>query len=389
MLSKPAKLILTFLFLINTSFSFAQTLQVQKGVALPKDTVISIRLLGSLNGFLAQKDKENKTNSFVLKDDLPETSALLDEFKGMDYNSATKEKGFYKPYLTNLVRLSDDSFIVQLAYTGISNNEPFLRASFRLIAKKSGDKYYFSSPLKMNTAAWKAKKVDNITYYFKTTLPIADAAAFKKKFDADNKRLKIPSQPLQLYYCNNFAEVQQLLGIDFKADYNGAENNILSSHENGGSILVAGYADSLTRIYGHDLWHNRLHSVMAVATINRPVDEGCAYLYGGSWGLSWDTILGMMKKYAAANPNTDWLALYVSSQKLNDGNKPVYIAYVLNALIVQQIENEKGFDAVLPLLSCGKRQQGDDNYFAALEKITGINKMNFDAKMWGLVRAAK
>ena len=50
--------------------------------------------------------------------------------------------------------------------------------------------------------------------------------------------------------------------------------------------------------------------------INRPVDEGCAYLYGGSWGYTWEEVLTRFKNYLAANPNADWLTLYTESALL-------------------------------------------------------------------------
>lgn len=67
----------------------------------------------------------------------------------------------------------------------------------------------------------------------------------------------------------------------------------------------------------------------------------------------------------------------------------MYIAYVLNALIAQKLEKEKGFAAVKQLLACGQRQKGDDNYFAALEKVSGISKADFNTEMWKLVKAEK
>jgi hypothetical protein len=384
---KSTKLIIALLLIGFANSLYGQSLIVQKGVRLPADSLTANQLIASLNGFLGQKEKPNKENTYVLNEDLLATSALLDEIKGMDYNNATKENDFFKPYLTNVVKISYDDFIVQFSYIGINVGQPVLRASFRLIAKKRDKQYYFSSPLTMNTAWWKTKMIDRITYHFKAELPAADAKAFQKTLYSDNQRLQIPNEPMQFYYCDNNAEVLQLLGIDYKADYNGVVNDVFTSHENNKNLTVNGYSDSLTRNYAHDLWHNRLHSVVSVATINRPVDEGCAYLYGGSWGISWDKILAMFKKYAADNPNADWLALYISSQKLTGDNKPIYIAYILNALIVQKIEKEQGFSAALPLISCGKRQTGDDNYFAALDKVAGINKANFNEKMWVLVRA--
>ena len=66
-------------------------------------------------------------------------------------------KDFYKCYLTNVVRLDSGSYMIQLSYIGIQGSAPVLRASFKTIAKKQGDKYCFCSPLKVNTLSWKVE----------------------------------------------------------------------------------------------------------------------------------------------------------------------------------------------------------------------------------------
>ena len=114
---------------------------------------------------------------------------------------------------------------------------------------------------------------------------------------------------------------------------------------------------------------------------NRPVNEGCAYLYGGSWGTSWPDILKMLKSYAFARTKADWVSLYITSEKLRDDDKPILINNAINALIVQKLEKEKGFAPVMDLLRCGPRQQGDDNYFKAVETIIGIKKADFTNRM--------
>ena len=63
------------------------------------------------------------------------------------------------------------------------------------------------------------------------------------------------------------------------------------------------------------------------------------------------------------------------------------MGYVLNALIAQKLEKEKGMPAVLELLSSGKREQGDANYFRTLEKLTGISKADFNTRMSELVKS--
>jgi hypothetical protein len=354
---------------------------------IDRDSLLEKKLLRDLDSLLAQKERPNSKNKYVLKEDLLEMSALLDEMKGMEKNAKRKAMNFYKAYLINVVELNNDTFLVQLSYQGIGESIPALHASFKLLAKRRNGQFYFYSPLKKNTATWKSKKINNINFHFKDTLYNTDARLYLKTVNFYDKKINAPVQPIEFYYCDNFPEALQILGVDFKSDYKGIQYNDITSHENNATIEVNGGYNEKMRFDPHDLWHDRLHMVLPVDTINRPVDEGCAYLYGGSWGFSWDHILKLFKKYASENPNADWQNLYTNASKLVDGDKPVYIAYVINALIVRKIEKEKGFAPVMQLLSCGKRQKGDDNYFIALEKVTGITKAGFNEAVWKLVKA--
>ena len=126
--------------------------------------------------------------------------------------------------------------------------------------------------------------------------------------------------------------------------------------------------------------HERLRYVIGTDKTNRPVDEGCAYSTWGSWGYSWPEVLIKFKKYAGDNPNADWLNLYIQGTNFVGGDRAMKIPYALNALIVQKIEKEKGFAPVMELLTCGKKEKGDENYFKPLEKVTGISKANFTLK---------
>ena len=376
------------ILLCLSSFSHAQSVIIGSNIRLPKDSLIKKQLIASLNGFLKQKDQPNKENKYVLKEYLLETSALLDEMKGMDQNAKLKDNGFYKCYLSNVVKQNDNNYIIQISYIGIAESTPVLRASFTLLAKKRDSMFYFSSLLKRNTLSWKTKKMGNVTYHFKDTLNQIDANKYLETVNFYDRKLSIPIQSISFYYCDTFPEVLQLTGIDYKADYNGSTGDDLSSHTENEDLIVAGGKVYQYSFDVHDLWHERLRYVISSDIINRPVDEGCAYLYGGSWGVSWPDVLARFKQYATNNPNADWLKLYTESTKFEDDDKPMYIAYALNALIVQKIEKEKGFKAVLELAGCGHREKGDDNYLKELEKLTGITKANFNTAMWELIKGS-
>ena len=384
------RILLIACFLLTFTFStHAQGLIIMSGISVPKDSVTKNDLIISLNGFLDQKEGPNKENKFVLKEDLLAMSALLDEIKGMEKNAKLKDDHFYKAYLTNSVKLDDGDFLIQLSYLGMAENAPVLRASFRLLAKKQGGQFYFYSVLKQNTLAWKTKKLNNITFHFRDTLDAANANAYLKAANSYDARLKTPVTPFNFYFCDNFPEVAQVLGVDYKLDYTGIKYDDISSHENNTNLEINGGYDGPLCFDPHDLWHDRLHRVLSTDVINRPVDEGCAYLYGGSWGTGWEEVLAMFKKYALEHPDADWLNLYINTTNFVDGAKPMKIAYAINALIVRKLEKEKGFAPVMELLSCGKREQGDNNYFKALEKITGISKAGFNTAVWGLIREGR
>lgn len=87
------KSIVTLVLIGIVSFTYTQksSVLVQPNIVLPKDTIISNKLIKSLNGFLSLKDKANNENSFVLKEDLLETSVLLDEMKGIEKSGKFKD----------------------------------------------------------------------------------------------------------------------------------------------------------------------------------------------------------------------------------------------------------------------------------------------------------
>lgn len=383
--------IFIFLLLVMTAFVHAQStgVIVTKNVRLPSDSAIKMRLISSLNAFLNQKNKADTENLYVAQGRLLETAALLDEMKDVEKSRLYKDDNFFKCYLTNAVRYNDSNFLLQLSYIAVKDSTPILRAGYTLLARGNGDQFNFYTPLELRSGGWKEEKIGNVVFHFKGDLNAAKARAFQKQVSSYDHRLTGTGQSFDFYSCVNFQEALSLIGIDYKADYSGSPFNTLTAHFNNGNVYICGTAneDHFNKVDYHDLWHDRLHSFIAVEKINRPVDEGCAYLYGGSWGLSWQEILSRFKQFAASTPNADWLKLYNDSYNFDPKSKfPLNVDFVINALLVEKIEKEKGFPAVIQLLTCGRRQNGNDNYFQALQQIEGINTSSFNATVSGLIK---
>ena len=387
--SMTSKLSTSILISFITVVSAAQVkpLLVQPNIILPKDTIVSNNLIKSLNGFLSLKENPNKDNSFVLAEDLLETSILLDEIKGIEKSGKFKDDNFYKGYLTNVVQLNESNYLIQFSYIGVNENSPILMASFKVIGKNKGNKFYFSSPLKYNTSSWKIKKTDNVVFHYKNVLNEKSIKKYVKDVSWFDKKLSATNQSIEWYGCNNMPELLQNIGVEYKMIYNSQNTSIFTAKENNTLLIVSGDNNSTFESYDpHDLWHERLHYIISPTVINKAVDEGCAYLYGSSWGISWEQILKAFKDKVSSDKSTDWLKTYEDFYNFGESKeKHLLVPYVLNALIVQKIEKEKGFNAVKEFLSCGKFQKGNENYFMALEKLTGITKSNFNDSIWKLI----
>lgn len=384
------------LFLLSTIiFSQNHPLLIPSNINLPKDTIVSSNLIESLNGFLSQKENENKTNTYVLSEDLLETSILLDEMKGIEKSGKYKDDNFFKGYLNNVVTLDKNNFLIQFSYIGINQNTAVLRASFEVLTKLKDSKFYFLSPLKRNTISWKVQKTGNIIFHYKNTLNQKRAKEYVKSVALLDAKLQPQNNKIEWYGCTDLTEILNSIGVAYKLDYNAEQSSTFSAFENGTCLLVDGLQNEHFDSFDpHDLWHDRLHNVYPRSSISQPVDEGCAYLYGGSWGISWQQIMKIFKDKVASNPKTDWLEqAYYETDQINFGEskqKHLMADYVINALLVQKIEKEKGFNGVVELLCSGQNKKGgNENYFKILEKLTGITKANFNESVWALIEQSK
>lgn len=354
---------------------------------LPQDSVLKQQLIQTLSGFLEEKEKPASENSYVLKEDLPETSALLDELKGIERSGRFNSASFYKCYLLNMVKLDSTLFSVQFSYMGTKDSMLLQRALFNVLVRRRMQRYYVTSPLKRNTGHWKQEKTGTSSVVYRGPFNAAKARPYFKTVERFDTKLGLVLRSNVFYACADYPEALQILGISYKSDYSGQSRGVLSSVEDGHALTVDGLliADHY-EFDPHDLWHSRLRRKIPSGSINRPVDEGIAYVYGGSWGISCDTILARFRSFAKAHPAADWVSVYNQSPVFSGGERtPLNADFAINALLVQKIEKEKGFAAVLELVSCGKKEEGNANYFKALQKITGITKETFNTEVEKLI----
>ncbi|MFV8346473.1 hypothetical protein [Flavobacterium sp. ZB4P13] len=382
----------TLVLLITTIFINAQTnpLRLNPNIILPKDSIQSKALISNLNDFLVSAQKPNIENKFVLETEKVETFILLDEINGIEKSGKFKDDYFYKPYLTNIVSLNENQYLVQVSYIGVNENNVMLRTSFEFIAHKSDQSFLFSSPLLLNTKNWKVEKIGNTIFHYQNTLNKANAKEFNKLATLFDKKLKSETKITEFYCCENLTEIQKLIGVQYKSDYNGRTSSVWNSSNESKQIILLGNKNAnFDNFDPHDLWHDRLSLVIPRNKVNRSVDEGCAYIYGGSWGLSWKEIFKEFKLQIASNKKTDWTEIKENPVNFKSKEFNNSADNIVNSLLIQKIEKEKGFAGVWELLNSGKIEKGNVSYYNVLEKLTGITKQNYNDKIWELINSEK
>ena len=386
------KIISTLTLILVTLFTNGQinSLRLNPNIALPKDSIESKNLTTSLDNFLFSAQKPNEENKFVFESEKIETCIQLDEINGIEKSGKFKDDFFYKPYLTNVVLLKDNNYLIQVSYIGTSESLALLRASFEFIAHKTNNSFTFSSPLLLNTKNWKVEKVGNNIFHYQNTINKVKLKEFNKLATSFDLKLKATNKITDYYCCDNIIELQKLIGVDYKSDYNGETESVWSSSFGERKLIVFGNNNStFSEFDPHDLFHDRLSLVIARSKVNKPVDEGCAYIYGGSWGLTWKEIFKEFKEQIASNKNTNWTEIKETPISFKTKDFPNSADYIVNALLVKKIENEKGFAGVWELLNVGPFEKGNDKYYATLEKLTGITKANYNDKIWELINNEK
>lgn len=373
--------------IILSTYAKSNNTLVSTNIKKGRDSLNIDKLIQSFDGFIAQKDKPNNQNQYIEKDYLLSTSALVDEIKGLEKNTINKDDNYYKCTLENIIKLQTDYYQIQFSYIGATENLVSLRALFTMFAKKTDGEFRFYSPLNFYTKSWLKKNLDGNEIIYKPEFDVSIAIDYftnQKKFDAI---LGISNTPTKMYFADNFNESQKILGVDYKSDYNGVAYNMTTAFEKDSNLLIDGIiASEIIKFDPHDLWHSRMRKILPSRDIHKPVDEGCAFLFGGSWGYSWEDIVTRFKDYVKQNPNANWLEQYENPKNFGtEQYKDLRVDYMLNALIIKEYYNGKSFDNIMELLAIGNTQESKTKYFELLESKFGIKRSEFDNKIKQLI----
>lgn len=358
---------------------FSNQIIIRDGIRLPKDSSLTSKMLSDLSVFLNDAHKDSVKKNQIIGGNYLYTKLLTDELIGIQSSKNFNNESFYKPYLDNLIILNDNEYLLKVSFIGFENETSYFRASFDIKSVLEKDQFKFESFFKARTENWKMKLINNHTFYFKDSINSLQLNKYVNSVSMIDTKLGLTDFQTDVYCCEDIFEAQQLIGINYKSDFNGAKFTIFSSKDNQHKVkLLANDNSYLTNIDPHDLWHDRLSLIKPRREFYRPIDEGCAYFYGGSWGFSWEEILETFRDSVATKKSVNWYSFYEKPSYFKTGKYSNNTFYVINALFVKEIEERHGFEGVWKFLQCDNK---GEKYFTLLDDLIGINEENFNFKI--------
>lgn len=367
----------------------AQTdvLIIPKDIVFPGDSADTRMLCASLTSFLQKAEGPNEQNELMLPAARLETFVLANGIKGVTGKSERNSRSFCKPCLSSVTPINGRQYHVQVLYRSTDSNGNIPTAVFELIATQSDTCYQFSSPLSINSKGWKTSYIGSCIFHYQDTLDTIKASAYSQMAMEYDRKLRSANKHTELYCGDHLQQLEKLLGIAYRADHNGKRYGVLSARQAGRSLILLGNLNaSFNRFDPHDLWHERLEFVIPRSKVNRAVDEGCAYLYGGSWGLGWNEIFAEFRRYVlVSNWLIDWREVKEHPVYFKIKGFDNSLDHLANALLIRKIEQKHGFAGVWELLLSGSQENGNAAYYAVLCKLTGITRVNYNQSIMALI----
>ena len=316
------------------------------------------------------------------------TAEILEQLRAPTTNDGGESPTPPARHLINMYPVSENRYFLSIAQIDRQNEpHPAIRMILNLVAEENEDGVRFTLPLGYLTRHWKSRTVGRVTYHFRDTIDIQRAERFDAKNAAFAKKLGVEPETFDFYMCENYQEIIALLGYEYDADSNGTTRD--------GYGVVAGtiFAIMNNEDFSHDIFHYYSGQINELEDRNGVAEEGVAY----SWGNAYYTdpngemieqgrLVAALNLLIAANPNEMLLELFEQNQKIFPDLAPEASALsTMSSLICDEVERAHGLKGLMELVTSG-RKDPFDRYFETADRLIGINRSNFEARMRALIR---
>ncbi len=354
--------------LIGLSFSDKSGLFISEFIHFPMEASKKEKLIRSLENLLENKEGNLAASGMVDWKHYEQYNDIFDILKKIEHSKKFQDSTFFKSQLINVVEQPNKSYRVTLAWTGVDTfGHSIPRLIFELGAIEQKDHFQFYCLFEENTAPWNQVRINNVTFYYKNEFNQTIA----QSFDAHNSKMAelLEMDPLKMSYykCRDLQEAYRLFGIHYLADINGTKRGCITINKN--NIFVSG---TNSEEYNHDLTHYYFAKAVPKEKKNWTAEEGFNVNLTDYWAESTETNYALLKKYLLDNPDLTPLEIFTKNRILK---RPIPTKMPVAGIIMRKIKREHGMKAVMQLISCGPT---DEDFFRMLDKITNINKNNFN-----------
>jgi hypothetical protein len=338
------------------------------------------QIISSLDKLLISIDEEKLDTTLIDEDNFDFNRNFFTYLKGIEDKDTMSY--YFQGRLINLYPIENKCYSITIAY--VCNGD--IGRIFTFIVKKSNGKFVFASPIKYNTKHWKTITIGTITLCYPDTINTIRAGVFNHKNIVMASKLKLPVRNWDLYMCRNYQEALQLQGCSYEFKRNGIVNlGDITGHKTLFSIMN-------NEDFSHDVFHNYAANIRGKISRNFTAEEGIAYTWGNAYYADskgeipeQQELISALRKYIKAHSEIKLLDLFDKNPYIlveYDFPKPISVKSTISGMICDEIERQKGVDGIIELLKCGR---GDENFFKSIDELIGINRNNFEEKVYKLL----
>lgn len=373
------KLSIILLTIVLTNGLFAQV-SVERNLNLElveKDSLTSLKIEKSLNGFLTEAQEKNYTEKYVDSTHLLKYVFFFNKLSGIGKDS----KKFNKPLVLKSYQVENGNYRLTVGFTGKREGQPFIYQITELKAVPYQDHYRFYCPFENNTKHFKNKSIDNVTYHYSNTLNEKNAQKFADFTQELAKLTKAPIPQLDYYSFNSLDELLKSYGFLYSARQCNFLCYDLGFTDNKGKTYITG-TDNENYVFGF-IGDYLYYNLPNRDKIYWPFVQGLSAYYGG-YGLSYDdmdTMKSQFREELKTNPNINFLEEFKKGRKSSVNRKFSY--YMMSAFIFEEALNKKGFDEALKLVYS---DNDGASFFDNLNQVLGVNEKNFHKTIVKLIK---
>jgi metallo-beta-lactamase class B len=368
--------------LLCTGIADAQhrTVAVAKDLYSETPNILTRQIVSSLDSLLSSIDRGKLDTTLVDRENYDFNCNFFTYLRGLERKDTVKY--YFQGQLINFYPIARSQYALTLAFL----HDEEIGKIFTFLAREDAGKIVFANPIKYNTRGWKTSVVGTITFHYPDTFNVSRAEKLHQKNVSMAEKLKLPVYNWEMYMCRNYQEILQLQGCSYSVKRNGVVNL--------GDIVDPQTFFSVMN--DEDFSHDVLHAYAAIIRGNdmNVTECGLAYHWGNAYYAGNDgnipeqqDLIPVLRQYITAHRDVKLLDLFEKNPDVlaeYGYPQPIYVRHIIAGLIWAEIERQKGTDGVIAFLKCGR---GYDNLFKSTEALIGINRENFDEKVYRLLFA--